>query len=75
VNVSEDPLRRVSGWLPRLITRADDEIAAANSPSSQMLFAIGATGKHLYQGTVPGHVKARRRARNKAARRARRAAR
>lgn len=36
-----------------------------------MGYAIQATGKHIYQGTVPAHVKRRRRARGKAARLAR----
>lgn len=36
------------------------------------LAALNRTGKHIYGGTVPAHVKARRRARNKAARHARR---
>ena len=40
-----------------------------------MLVALADTGKHVYGGTVPGHVKADRRRKNKAARVARRAAR
>lgn len=40
-----------------------------------MLSAMGATGKHVYGGSVPDHVKARRRAANKRARIARRAGR
>lgn len=40
-----------------------------------MLVALGALGKHVYQGTVPAATKADRRAKNKAARAARRAAR
>lgn len=52
-----------------------DDIAKADSPSTKMLLALSATGKHVYQGTVPAAVKARRRAKNKVARRARRAAR
>jgi hypothetical protein len=40
-----------------------------------MLVALGALGKHVYGGTVPGHVKAERRRKNKAARIARRAGR
>jgi len=42
---------------------------------TRMLLAIAATGKHLYEGTVPAAVKARRRAANKTARKARRATR
>ena len=34
----------------------------------RMLMALDATGKHVYAGTVPAHVTARRRARNKVAR-------
>lgn len=37
-----------------------------------MLAALGDLRKHVYAGTVPAAVKARRRARNKAARAARR---
>lgn len=40
-----------------------------------MLVALANTGKHVYQGTVPGAVKADRRRKNKAARAARRAGR
>ena len=39
------------------------------------LLALTAIGKHVYEGTVPAAVVARRRAKNKAARIARRAAR
>jgi len=39
---------------------------------TRMLLAIAATGKHMYEGTAPPAVKARRRAANKAARKARR---
>ena len=73
MNITENPLRRVSGWFPRITTREDDELTTAGRASTQMLLAISMTGKHLYQGTVPGHVKARRRAANKRARAARRA--
>jgi len=41
--------------------------------STGLLVAMGALGKHVYGGTVPGAVKADRRRRNKAARAARRA--
>lgn len=43
--------------------------------STGMLVALGAMKKHLYEGTVPAAVVARRRAKNKAARAARRASR
>ena len=45
------------------------------SPATKMLSALAATRKHVYEGTVPAAVKARRRAAHKAPRRARRAAR
>jgi hypothetical protein len=45
------------------------------TPAGQMAIAMAAIGKPFYQGTVPVHVKARRRAANKAARKARRAGR
>lgn len=40
-----------------------------------LLLALNRSGKHIYEGTVPAHVKAKRRAKNKAARAARKAAR
>lgn len=52
-----------------------EDIAKAESPSTKMLLAMAATGKHIYGGTVPAAVVARRRARNKRARAARKAAR
>lgn len=51
------------------------EVTEAQRASTQMLLALGRLGKHVYEGTVPAHVKAKRRAANKAARAARRAAR
>lgn len=48
-----------------------DPIAQANSAG--MLFAMGARRMPIYEGTVPEHVIAKRRAKNRAARRARRA--
>lgn len=41
--------------------------------STRMLLAMSRLGKPVYEGTVPAHVKTRRRAANKAARKARRA--
>lgn len=46
--------------------------AVDRSPSLNMLLALNRTGRHIYEGTVPQHVKARRRARNKVARLSRR---
>lgn len=40
-----------------------------------MLVALGAKGKHIYEGTVDRVTVAKRRAKNKAARKARKAAR
>lgn len=40
--------------------------------STKMLLALSRTHRHFYEGTVPAAVKARRRAKNRAARRARR---
>jgi len=51
-----------------------EDVERVTQPT-RMLLAIAATGKHLYQGTVPAHVKAKRRAANKASHRARRAGR
>lgn len=42
---------------------------------TRMLVALAHTGKHVYLGTVPAAVKAKRRAANRRARVARRAAR
>lgn len=44
---------------------------APSGLASQLLFALQGN-RNLYAGTVPDHVKARRRAANKAARRSRR---
>lgn len=52
-----------------------DDVAKASSTDTQMLLALAATGKHVYEGTVPAAVIARRRAANRQARIARRAAR
>jgi len=60
---------------PVVTTISADEIAHANRPSTQMLLAMGALGKPIYEGTVDPVVKARRRATNKRARHARRASR
>lgn len=60
---------------PGVTTVTPDDIAKASSPSTQMLLAMGATGRKVYEGTVPAAVKAQRRAKNKAARKARRASR
>ena len=43
--------------------------------SENLNVALANTGKHVYQGTVPAAVKAKRRAKNKVARLARRAGR
>ncbi len=40
-------------------------------PSTRMLLAMAHTRRPIYQGTVPAHVKASRRRKNRAARRAR----
>lgn len=50
-----------------------EDIARASSPSTQMALALARKPGHTYEGTVPGTVIARRRAKNKAARLARRA--
>jgi hypothetical protein len=45
---------------------------APNPYALGILFAMNRLGKPMYEGTVPAHVKARRRAANKVARRSRR---
>lgn len=42
------------------------------TPAGWMAIALAATGKHVYGGTVPDSVVAKRRAKNKAARKSRR---
>lgn len=59
----------------RVTTITPEEIRHANRPSTQMALALAAKGGHTYEGTVDPAVKARRRAKNRAARKARRAAR
>lgn len=44
----------------------------STSQSTGLLVALNRSGKHIYGGTVPAHVVAKRRARNKAARISRR---
>lgn len=60
---------------PGVTTVTPDDIAKATSPSTKMALALAATGKQVYEGTVSGVAKAKRRAKNKRARAARRAAR
>lgn len=60
--------------LPQSLVSALD-ITEAQRTSTKMLLALPATGRHVYQGTVPPQVKARRRTQNRAARVARRAGR
>lgn len=60
---------------PGVTTVTPDDIAKATSPSTKMALALAATGKQVYEGTVSGVEKAKRRAKNKRARAARRAAR
>lgn len=52
-----------------------EDVAKASSPSTKMLLALAATGKHIYGGTVAAATVARRRAANKRARVARKAGR
>lgn len=57
------------------VTVTPEDIAKATSLSTKMLLALTATGKHIYEGTVSGAEKAKRRAKGKAARAARKASR
>lgn len=63
----------VGGFASRVEVVTADDVRQATSPSTKMALALAATGRPVYEGTVPGSVVARRRARNKAARKARRA--
>lgn len=60
--------------LPWVSVASDEDLAKASSPSTKMAVALSRLA-HVYGGTVPAHVKAKRRRQNKAARIARRAAR
>lgn len=51
------------------------DVSKAESPSTKMLLALAATGKHIYEGTVAPATIAARRRRNKGARAARRTSR
>lgn len=51
------------------------EVTEAQRATTKMLLALARTGKHVYEGTVSGAEKARRRAKGKAAKAARKAAR
>lgn len=58
---------------PRVtVAETDEDRAKYTSASTQMLMAMGALGKTMYEGTVPAATVAVRRRRNKAARKARR---
>lgn len=56
---------------PRVTTASPEDIAKAESPSTKMLLALAATGKHVYAGTIFGAEKATRRKKGKAQRAAR----
>jgi len=56
---------------PRVEIATEDDVAKITSPSTQMAVALGATGKHVYPGTVYGEEKRRRRAKGKVQRTAR----
>lgn len=61
------------GGFPSRVSVDADDIAKASSPSTKMALALAATGRRVYEGTVPAATVAQRRAKNKAARKARRA--
>lgn len=71
--LSPEQVRSLTTPSPARISVADYDPGL--SPSTKMLLAISATGKHLYQGTVDPEVVRRRRAANKRARHARRVSR
>ena len=64
--------KRTKGW------RMPEGAVYVGRPSERnntgMLVALGAKGKHIYEGTVAHATVLKRRAKNKAARKARRAA-
>lgn len=68
-------INRLNGVLDAF-TRESAVIQAMDSPQSKMMFALTAKAERhgkgtIYEGTVPAHVIAKRRARNKMARRSR----
>lgn len=48
-------------------------LSGPNSYALAILMGLQRKGAHIYEGTVPSHVKARRRAKNKVARQSRKA--
>lgn len=62
---------------PRIRIASDADVEKATSPSTLMAVVLNRTKRdgEVYAGTVPGRVKAKRRARGKRARAARKAAR
>lgn len=64
--VNESRVVRSALRIPRMVTPRE------LTDSTKMLLALGATGRHMYEGTVPRAEIDRRRRRNKAARHARR---
>lgn len=71
----ENTTSTLLGGFPSRVTIDPGDIAKASSPSTKMALALAATGRKVYEGTVPAAVIARRRAANKRARKARRVAR
>lgn len=62
-----EAMRAAQHGFPTLVPASLDAPASIGG-----LAALNRLGKPMYQGTVPGHVKAQRRAKNRAARHARR---
>jgi hypothetical protein len=62
-------------WTAITKTVGREDIKKADSPSTKMALALARKPGHVYEGTVPAAVIARRRVKGKAARLARRAAR
>lgn len=57
-------------------THADEAISPQRTPYGvAILLELNRSGRHIYEGTVPATVVAKRRAKNKAARAARKAGR
>lgn len=52
--------------------RGTDDLSKPSRYAIAVLLALPRMGKHVYSGTVPGHVKAKRRAANRVARTSRR---
>lgn len=70
--MSPQPVSPVVVDRPPLMEESAPVVERVRIPFQRMiLFGLNRTGKHIYEGTVPVHIKAARRATDKRARKAR----